>query len=206
MNVTDTPQQASTTTDTPITDDGNFNPIPTRMKDLAPLVVEPDDEVKELVHEQLGALENQILTVHAVAAEAYMSQASYEQALRHVRVAVEFSPGDIQMQNQLGFLQYLTGDDDGAIQSFMEVIAVNPEQPDALCNLGMVTFGQGKFEDAQRWFTLAVHQIPDDAELWNNLGASVFQSGKPQEAVPFFRKCLELDPANEDAKANLAAC
>ena len=188
----------------PIQETG-FQPIPTRMKDLAPLIVDPPTE-NEAVIEQLSSLEVQLASVHAITAEAYLSQSKYEVAQKHVDIAVSMQPDDPRYQNQAGYLRYLNGDDDGALEAFHNVIAALPDQVDAMVNLGMVYFGQEQWAEAREWFTRAVKVQPNDAEIWNNLGASIFLGGNPQEAAPYFQKALEIDPHNEDAKANLESC
>ncbi|MCA8944274.1 MAG: tetratricopeptide repeat protein [Planctomycetes bacterium] len=176
------------------------------MSDLAPLIVEPPAETKTAVAETLEGLEVQLASVHAITAEAYASQGDYENAHKHVEIAVQMQPDDPRYQNQVGYLRYLTGDDGGAVRAFCKVIDAIPDQVDAICNLGMVFFGLENWAEAKEWFTRAAQIQPNDAEIWNNLGAAIFQCGSPQQAVPYFRKALEIDPHNEDAKANLASC
>ncbi len=189
-----------------IPQDSGFNPIPTRMQELAPLVVDQPNETGEAVVEQLEALETQLASVHAISAEAYMSQGAYEKALQHIEVSVSFATDDARYQNQCGYLRYLTGNDQGAIECFEQVVSQVPDQIDALCNLGMVHFGQEDYGTAREWFVKAVQIDQTDAELWNNLGAATFQAGDIPEAAKYFRAALSIDPNNEDAKANLAAC
>lgn len=206
MQSTQTPQGTPATQPTAPAQESGFQPIPTRMKDLAPLVVDPPNETQTLVVEQLEALETQLANVHAIAAEAYTSQGEYERAQRHIDVSVSFAREDPRYQNQSGYLHYLNGNDDEAIAAFTAVVEQLPNQVDALCNLGMVHFGREEYDTAREWFGRAVQISSQDPEIWNNLGASIFQSGKPEEAANYFRKALEIDPGNEDAKANLASC
>ena len=53
---------------------------------------------------------------------------------------------------QLGFVQYVTGDDVGAIKSFNTVISAEESNGEAWFNLGMVLFGQEQFTEAEYCF------------------------------------------------------
>ncbi len=183
-----------------------FGTIPTRIQDLAPLVVEGDSTVKIQVVDTLIDLAGQLANVHRVAAEAYISQGCYEEAVPHLLSAVTFAADNIEYHNQHGFVQFLTGDDAGAIASFERVLQDEPRQVDALFNLGMVLFGQQDLARAEACFRQVVEVTPGDAEAWNNRGACIYQAGNRADASICFRRALEIDPQNEDATANLAAC
>lgn len=191
---------------TPPIQQSGFQPIPTRMQDLAPLIVDPPAENQTVVMETLVSLEEQLANIHAITAEAFVTQGDYEGACKHVEISVTLQPEDPRYQNQVGYLRYLTGDDGGAVRAFCKVIDAIPDQVDAICNLGMVFFGLENYAESRQWFSRAVEIQPNDAEIWNNLGASVFLGGNPAEAAQYFRKALEIDPHNEDAQANLASC
>ncbi len=203
--VTQNPGQAETSTTSTVSNDG-FAKIPTRIKDLAPLVVEDtSSELRTQIVDGLQELNTHIAVVHRNAAEAYISQNLYESALPHLEAAATFSPEVMEFRNQLGFVQFINGQDDAAIQSFQVVLAQNPQQPDALFNLGMVLFGKSEFVQAEECFRRSLEIDPNDAETWNNRGACLFQSGRGADAEVCFRRALEIDPNNEDAKINLAS-
>lgn len=186
-----------------------FAEIPTRISDLTPPLVvgnETDESVKQQVVESLSHLEVSIAVVHRESAEAYISQGLYEQALPHLRAAVTFAPGNMEYVNQYGFVQFVTGDDKGAVDSFQAVLADNPQQVDSLFNLGMVLFGLSDFVNAEECFRRVLEITPQDAETWNNRGACLFQSGRTQDAATCFQQALQIDPNHADASANLASC
>ncbi|MHC5064989.1 MAG: tetratricopeptide repeat protein [Planctomycetota bacterium] len=202
--VTPNPGQTQNPGGNPAGGDG-FAKIPTRIKDLAPLVVEDtSSEVRAQIIDGLQELNSHVAVVHRNAAEAYISQNHYENALPHLEAAATFAPDVMEFRNQLGFVQFINGQDDAAIQSFQVVLAQNPQQPDALFNLGMVLFGRSEFVQAEECFRRSLEIDPNDAETWNNRGACLFQSGRASDAEVCFRRALEIDPNNEDAKINLA--
>lgn len=197
-------QQAPVAPTTPA-DDVGFRPIPTRIQDLAPLVVESDGtpENRAAVVETLEDLGVKLGTVHRTAAEAYLSQGLYEEALPHLEAAATFASEELEYHNQVGFVRYVTGDDTGAKTAFEHVLAVDPMQVDALFNLGMVLFGQQDWTGSAECFDRVSQISPNDPEVWNNKGAALAQAGMAQDSIVCFRKALALDPTNEDAISNL---
>lgn len=202
---TQNPGQPDSSTGSTVSGEG-FAKIPTRIKDLAPLVVDNNpSELRTQIIDGLQELNSHVAVVHRNAAEAYISQNLYEQALPHLEAAATFAPEVMEFRNQLGFVQFINGQDDAAIQSFQVVLAQNPQQPDALFNLGMVLFGQSEFVQAEECFRRSLEIDANDAETWNNRGACLFQTGRAADAEVCFRRALEIDPDNEDAKVNLAS-
>ena len=200
-----TPNQGQPSTVPGTTSEG-FSNIPTRIKDLAPLVMEEASaEIRAQVLDSLQELSTQVAVIHRNAAEAYLSQNLYEEALPHLQAAVTFAPEVLEYRNQLGFVQFIAGQDEAATESFRTVLSRNPKQVDALFNLGMVLFGAKDYLQAEDCFRRSLESNPDDAETWNNRGACLFQAGRTADAEVCFRRALELDPNNEDAKVNLAS-
>jgi Flp pilus assembly protein TadD len=183
-----------------------FAPIPTRIGDVPPLVVdqESNTEVQQRVVSMLHELGEKVAHVHRAAAEAYLSQGLYREALPHLEAAVQFAPEQTEHVNQLGFVRYIAGDDAGALQSFKRVLERSAGNPDALFNMGMVLFGQSDHVRAEDCFRRSLEARPNDAEAWNNRGVCMHKLSRPAEAVACFKRALELEPENADAKANLA--
>lgn len=180
--------------------------IPTRIKEVPPLTVDPIDEtVRGQVAERLARLGKELAAVHRVAAEAYISQAMYEEALVHLEAATTFAPHEVEYHNQLGVVRYFQEDDAGAIDAFRRVVELAPDNHDARFNLGMVLYGKGLHTEAEEAFRTALDRDPNHAETWNNRGVCLFELGRLLDARACFEQALQLEPDNEDARANLAA-
>ena len=187
-----------------------FQTIPTRIRDVRdsqvpPLVVTPiAEQDKALIRQSLGELGSKLAEIHRTAAEAYLSQALYDQALPHLATAATFAPGEPEYQLQLGFVRYLTGDDAGAVNAFNAVLAIDGNSAEAWFNLGMVLFGQGQYIEAEGCF----HRSSDidglDAQTWNNRGVCLWKSQRTADAKICFQKALQIDPNDQDAAFNLA--
>jgi tetratricopeptide (TPR) repeat protein len=188
-----------------------FQPIPTRIRDIReagntpPLVVEPASaEQQAALCQTLGELGIKLAEVHRNAAEAFLSQGLYEQALPHLEAAATFAPSELEYHNQLGFVRYVTGDDVGSIESFQRVLTNDSSNSEAWFNLGMVLFGQNQFGDAEGCFQKAIDTGIEDAQTWNNRGVCLWQLQRKTDAKTCFQRALKINPNDQDAKFNLA--
>src|SRR5579862_326467 len=92
---------------------------------------------------------------------------------------------------------------DQAAESFEQVIAAKPNDPDALYNLGTLNLQRKRLEEAQRFLEQVVRVRPDYPEAWNNLGMIAAQQGRADEAVQNFQKALDEKPNYTTALLNL---
>lgn len=205
-----TPTTPTSTGQTPLADQPQgFQAIPTRIRDtrdgqVPPLVVaSTDDAGKAAICESLAELSTRLAEIHRTAAEAYLSQGLYDEAMPHLEAATNFSPTELEYRMQLGFVQYVCGDDAGAVKSFNEVITAQEDNGEAWFNLGMVVFGQEQFTEAEYCFRRAVELDGGDAQTWNNRGVCLYQLSRADEARTCFENALKLDPQDEDAQFNL---
>ena len=104
---------------------------------------------------------------------------------------------------QLGFVQYICGDDASAIKSFNKCISDNENNGEAWFNLGMVVFGQEQFTEAEYCFRRACEIEANDAQTWNNRGVCLWKLERTDEARTCFNNALQLDPKDADAQFNL---
>ncbi|MEZ5966919.1 MAG: tetratricopeptide repeat protein [Planctomycetota bacterium] len=185
-----------------------FGPVPTRIGTRPPLVVSDESAaatMKQQVVEMLHEFAVKIAVAHRSAAEAFLSQNLYKEALPHLEASVTFAPDDLEYMNQLGFVRYIAGDDQGAITAFSSVLERNPTSADAYFNLGMVLFGKSEFARAEECFARACDLRGDDAETWNNRGVCAHRLGRAGDAIVCFKRAMAIDSGYEDAVANLQA-
>jgi len=97
---------------------------------------------------------------------------------------------------QHGYLQQ-------AEESFLEVIAAKPDDPDAYYNLGTLSLRRNDFPGAGNYLERALKLRPNYPEAWNNLGMMAAQQGHPDDAIRNFQKSLELRPRYAIALLNL---
>jgi Flp pilus assembly protein TadD/peroxiredoxin len=90
-----------------------------------------------------------------------------------------------------------------AEESFREVVAAKPDDPDAYYNLGTLSLRRNAFPEARRYLEQALKLRPNYPEAWNNLGMMAAQEGRPDEAIQNFQQSLLLKPRYSIALLNL---
>ena len=97
---------------------------------------------------------------------------------------------------QQGYLQQ-------AMESFLEVVAAKPDDPDAYYNLGTLSLQKNDFPAAQTYLERALKLRPNYPEALNNLGMMAAQKGNAEEAIQDFQQSLLLRPSYAVALLNL---
>jgi tetratricopeptide (TPR) repeat protein len=92
---------------------------------------------------------------------------------------------------------------DQAEQSFKEVIAAKPDDPEAYYNLGTLYLQRKSSQEAQHYLEQTVKLRPNYPEAWNNLGMIAAQAGNNEEAIRNFKQSLQLRPTYATALLNL---
>jgi len=92
---------------------------------------------------------------------------------------------------------------DQAAESFRQVIALRPDDPDAHYNLGTLSLQRNDFDQARQYLQKTLALRPDYPEAWNNLGMMAAQQGRLDEAVQSFQKSLAQRPGFAVALLNL---
>ncbi len=92
---------------------------------------------------------------------------------------------------------------EAAQQSLIAVLALAPDEPDAVRLLGMAAQRLGNHAKAIDCFRRVLAMGPDDADLRIGLGISLFERGEADEALAHFRRACKLEPASTSAWFNL---
>jgi len=91
--------------------------------------------------------------------------------------------------------------------SYRRAIDKNQGSADAVFNIGDALYKQNKFDEAAKQFVDNHYLIEDkekkSASLYN-LGNSLLMANKVQESIEAYKSSLKLNPANMEAKYNLA--
>ncbi len=91
-----------------------------------------------------------------------------------------------------------------AAETYERVIALEPENVDALLNRGTIAYEQGDLETAAEYFKRAVEVEPGNAVGLFNWGSTLDDLGQLNEARQQLRLATRIDPDYADAHYNLA--
>jgi Flp pilus assembly protein TadD/peroxiredoxin len=92
---------------------------------------------------------------------------------------------------------------DQAAESFQQVIAAKPDDPEGYYNLGTLNLRRNDFQQARYYLQQTLKLRPNYPEAWNNLGMIAAQQGQAEEAVQNFQQALLLRPGYATALLNL---
>ena len=92
---------------------------------------------------------------------------------------------------------------DQAADSFEQVVAAKPNDPEAYYNLGTLNLRRNKLAEAQSYLEQTVKLRPNYPEAWNNLGMLAGQQGHAEQAIEYFNRSLAQRPAYAIALLNL---
>lgn len=119
------------------------------------------------------------------------------------RSALDIDPKLADAHYNYGGLLATQGRNDEALRAYLTCIEVDPAHADAHLNLGYLLLQNDRFEPAAAHLQQALKLRPSEPALMG-LGHAARGGGKLEEAREIFAKALELNPANEVAKKNLA--
>lgn len=82
---------------------------------------------------------------------------------------------------------------------YRKILAVYPNNPDALHLLGVIAHQVGRHEDAVKCISQAIKINPNDAVYHHNLGMAYDSLGEEEKSAKNFEKALNLNPNFENA-------
>jgi tetratricopeptide (TPR) repeat protein len=124
---------------------------------------EGDVEAAIPMLEQALKISPRLAKAHFFLGTALRTLGRYDEALEHLRVAVEQYPRDRVVLNQIGRIHFLQRRFDDAINSFQQVLLVDPEDLEAHYNLMLSYQGKGDVDNAARERALYTRFKADEA-------------------------------------------
>jgi Flp pilus assembly protein TadD len=112
---------------------------------------------------------------------------------------------ELALLNNLGAAYRLAKNYAKAESTSRAVLSKHGENINALKNLALVFYAQGRYRLAELVETSAAKINPKDAGVHNDLGLVYLKLGQPARAMGELRHALELDPKFEVAHRNLGA-
>jgi tetratricopeptide (TPR) repeat protein len=128
---------------------------------------------------------------------------SYGKAIATFERALEISPNDKELWNNLGYTCFVAGYLEKAIGCFDRALAIDPNYKNAWYNKGYAYHGADLLEQAVDCYGKALAIDPHDRVLWNNLGNALYNLGKYAESIPKFVEAIKVDSDYEIAWNNI---
>ena len=87
---------------------------------------------------------------------------------------------------------------------YRQILAQEPDDPDALQLRGLIAHDEGRHAEAVEFIQRAISLNPSVAAYHNNLGIALRGAGQPDAAIESYRRAVQLRPDYADAHYNLA--
>ncbi len=126
-----------------------------------------------------------------------------EAAIEHLRRAVDLAAEHTVYRANLAEMLRLAGMTDDAIREGRQVLALKPDYPEALSNLGIAHYEKKDYVEAADCHRRAVALNPEFARAHSNLGNVLYAVKQFDEAAAAYRRAIAIDPGFTDAWANL---
>jgi tetratricopeptide (TPR) repeat protein len=120
------------------------------------------------------------------------------------RRATELEPDNPEAVVKLGRVLRTLERNQEALEWFQKYHRMVPEDVQGLAHIGSCLSALGRYAEAESFLKRALAGL-DDPVTHYNLGLLMAVTGRPTEAVEEYERALEGDPANSDARGNLAA-
>jgi tetratricopeptide (TPR) repeat protein len=83
---------------------------------------------------------------------------------------------------------------DDILEAFKVASSINSQDPDVFQAIGVLSFLESRFAEAEDGFRAALMMRQEDPALWNRLGAALAKQQKTEEAFACYHKALEMKP------------
>lgn len=157
------------------------------------------------------AKDKNVPVVLARLADAYSKAKEDDQAIATYQKALQLSPDDAALHNNLGSVYATTGKLDEARAQFQKAADLDPTNASRYYfNIGAIMYNSGKMDDALTAFNKVISLDPSNASAYYLKGqalmgkATMSADGKvkaPDGTIEAFQKYLSLDPNGPNAAA-----
>jgi len=92
-----------------------------------------------------------------------------------------------------------------AVECYQRALAADPDRPEVLNNLGVLSLEQNRFDEARALFSRAIVQSPAYARAHLNLAGALWGLGRRDEALAEARQAVAMDSTSVAAHLTLAS-
>jgi cytochrome c-type biogenesis protein CcmH/NrfG len=89
------------------------------------------------------------------------------------------------------------------VQALQDQLKTNPNNFEALTELGNMQFDQKNYKEAANWYTKALQVRPDELDLRTDLGTALFYDNQFDNAIAQFKETLARNPTHPQALFNI---
>jgi len=148
---------------------------------------------------------NQDINLNYKLAQSYHKSAQYEQAEELYAFLAQLSPEDVRIYYNTIVMMYDEAQmPDKAVQAAQKLVDIEPDNSEALFNLGYMLIKEKKFAESVDVFNKTIELDPGMEYAYLQLGYSHTQLKQYSKAVEVYQKLVESVPDNADAWMGIA--
>lgn len=139
--------------------------------------------------------------------QEYLAKGELETAQEKLKRAIELDPLSVDAHTLLGVLNERIRRPEIAERFYRKAVELKAEDGNVNNNLGAFLCGQGRYDEAQRHFDVAINDpfYKTPAVAFANAGLCARQAGDVATAEAQFRRALDLDRTNLTALYEMAS-
>lgn len=119
------------------------------------------------------------------------------------RAILEADEGNVETLIQFGSFEIVSENYDSAVQCFSEVLAVEPDNLEAVTSLARVAEKRGNVAQMKFWIEKGLSYHPEDPSLLKKISIVYLNEQNYSLSIHYLEKLLDADPANISAYRNL---
>lgn len=141
---------------------------------------------------------------HKELADAYLEKKEYANALEQIEQAEKLAPFDPDLYMIQGAYYEDTGNIKLAVNTYEQLLKMEPNSVRANNNLGAIYFNKREFNKARIYLGHAIELNPSLPEPYLNMAKLCQYNNQTAEAVFFYQQAIKLNPDFKEAFVNLA--
>lgn len=126
-----------------------------------------------------------------------------EEAVRHLKKAVELQPREIEFRARLASVYENMGQREDALREYETTLQINPDMPLIHTNVGLLLYNENRIEEAMEHLNRAVDLNPENFDAYSYLGTIYAKKEEYDRAVTCFRNALKIKPNNRKIRSHL---
>lgn len=127
-----------------------------------------------------------------------------DEAIAHLRKALEIDPDNVETHNNLGHALLQKGRVEESFSHLQKALEMAPNRAAVHYNLGNALLQTGRLDEAIAHLQKALEIDPTYVSAHSDLGAALLQKGRVNESFTHLQRALEIDPNHKAAHFNMA--
>lgn len=128
-------------------------------------------------------------------AQVFVNKQDYANARLVLNRAIQLQPNDYMIQQELAYVDYLSGDIDEALEVINKVLDDNASDVKSFQIAGLIYKAGNLLKECERVYKKGIKKFPNSGALLSELGEIYLLQKNPAEAIKFWEDGIDRDPS-----------